>query len=146
MFKTISSSDWQLTLLGTTPTEDQLRLYTLWPNSRGFSNTDQDRGKFAATLILSLRSGYAKDKIVMLVPRSLESWALQQIKEHATYAITSCKKWPDQVKFLSEGYLRLFSKVNLLSHTSVSEPQYWTSFGYSKEDPTIPTWLKTRLI
>jgi hypothetical protein len=134
-------------VLGRASSADQDKLYTSWPEFRGFSDRTADVVRAEAVILAALMSGIGTDRVLILVSRDQEEWLLKQCEAAAIACFEGCKKYPSRVKELVYGYTRLFQKLKMTGRLLQlqEEPPHWVSFGFTVDDP-LPAWMTNRLL
>jgi len=136
---------------GVAPSVVQARLYSAFPQARGYSSSALDPERFDATLIMALVQTYRKGTlptnpdVLFFVPASHEQWAIGTLKESITRMFTCLKGQhrQDVAKTLSA----LFKHIHLGNRVLqfVDAPARWAAFGFTDADP-IPAWLRSGLV
>ena len=130
-------------ILGKEPTPEQVRLYTKFPEFRGFSGLELDEERAEATILLALTFGTRQDRVLFCAPSAHEDWVVGQFNKAADLAFAHCKTLNNKV-VIAQFYRDLFAKVLLVGNLLPSEPTHWVAFGFLK-DPT-PDWMSKRLL
>lgn len=134
-------------MLNRAPTADQERLYTRWPEFKGFSDREANAERAEAVLVAGLMSGRGAEHVLVLAPQAQEEWLLKQCEKMALATFEGCKKYPSRVRELVYGYTRLFEKLKMTGRLLQlqEEPQHWVSFGFTADD-LLPSWIPNRLL
>jgi hypothetical protein len=133
------------------PTPEQLRLYDA-VDVHGYLDDQPDESRFVGTFILGLYQTFDRTanhfhNVVLLVPQSLDKWAVDQM--NATLKIIKSKqeKWPAAEK--ANFNRNLVSAVRNLEMGSrvfqISQPARWVAFGFGEATPA-PEWVKNGLL
>jgi hypothetical protein len=137
------------TVLGKEATAEQVRLYSKFPEFRGFSDRTLDLEKFEATVLLALMAGAKAERVIFCAPQAHESWVIAQFNDVASIVFDGCKKVENKQKrvAIAKLYSSLFSKISITGRLLQlpAEPAHWMSFGFAVDDP-IPEWVSNRLL
>lgn len=144
--RTTPLADKHRVLLSKEPTLQQVKLYSNFPEYRGFSDNSLNVECLEACLLAAMLFGTPQDQVVFLAPASQEDWVFQQFNGVADVLFLECQKSPNRV-WLAQSIAKLFKKVTLAKNPVqlAQEPNRWVSFGFSSEDP-LPAWVGSRLL
>ena len=133
-------------LLGKEPTATQMRLYSQFPEFRGFSDRTLDTEKLEAIVVLGLTFGPVPHRVHLLAPVAHEDWVIDAINKVTDQVFEACKKQKNPVAF-ARGCGEMFKKLALMGRLLQipAEPERWVSFGFAVEDP-LPPWMPRRLL
>ena len=141
-------------LTGEDPLPIQEKLYE--SGKFGYSDKALDEDRFLGVAVMTLhkttRDGRHKppSRVVLLVPPAQDKWVLEQLDRISAKTFKHLKHLPgtkpsrDRVSIMiGEWFKVLFVMSRLLQLPE--QPEAWTSFGFSKEDP-IPDWMRDGLL
>jgi hypothetical protein len=135
------------------PTETHNKLYA--SGMLGFDDKNLDEERFLAVATLTLfkttrKDLHAPERVILLVPPRKDEWAIKQLDVISGKCFKLMQKMPgtpkargDLAKVVGKCFDVLFIMSRLLQLPE--QPESWTSFGFSKEDP-IPDWMRERLL
>ena len=141
------------TLLGEEPADLHKKLYE--SGKFGFSDKTLDPERFLAVAMVTLHkttrvSMHKPARVVLLVPPLKDKWAIEQLDVISERMFRHMKKMPgtsmargNAAKMVGGWFKVLFVMSRLLQLPE--QPDAWTSFGFSKEDP-IPDWMREGLL
>ncbi len=137
-------------LLAADPTEEQQRLYDVFPSRVGFDDGALNEERFEAIVVGTLFLARTAGKVILCAPPQHEKWVLACYNLVADRIFATCRK----MQGTSESRIRvakiygdLFKKAFVLGRLLQleEEPQAWTIFGFSKSDP-LPNWVIPKLL
>jgi hypothetical protein len=138
--------------LGRTPSARQIKIYESFPLHKGVSSSDLDSEAFEAALILSLVQTYPKGqrpepfKTYLFVRGSAIPWANAELE---TLTRTMFDYLKEQQKVSRARHLGTFFHAISMGSRALAfknGPERWTAFGFEREDPTIPEWMREALL
>ncbi len=110
------------------------------------SGTRQDPERFLATLVLAfhMTTFPEQGKVIFVVTRATEKWAIDQIKGTARYIYKSRKRASEASINAIDGALRRID-IGSRALQIEKEPERWVSYGYTDKD-IQPPWMRGRLL
>lgn len=119
-------------------------------NKRGYrlllngQKTDQDR--FLATFVMAfyMTNFPAEGKVIFIVSRAVEKWAIDQIRDIARHVYKSRKGASESAITAIDGALQ---RIDIGSRALQidGEPERWVAYGFTNQD-LLPPWMRGRLI
>ena len=146
-------TDFHQMLTGEAPGQIAASFYAT--GKSGFSDKTLDAERFAAVAVLTLfkttrTSMERPDRVVMLVPPSADKWVISQLDGVSAMVCEHCKKIPGTkeartrlARMIGDWFKVLFVASRALQLPE--QPEAWTSFGFSIDDP-IPDWMRDGLM
>ncbi len=141
-------------LLGEEPGPNLVKLYT--SGKAGFSDTALDEERFLAVTMLTLQKTMRKtmltpSRVFLLVPPTHYAWVERHYDDVSAAVFRALRSRPGTLKangqlakMIGECFKMVFASVRVLQLPGM--PEAWTSFGFSKEDPLIPDWMRGGLL
>ena len=145
-------------LVNREPTEEQLMLYTAFPEKRGFKQgvgltEEQEAKMFEASFLLAFGQAFVEGKtkyptpvVYLLIPERLRQWADEQVKGIARHIFTICReqKSVEKAQHLGQLLNRLYLVDRVVPSTVC--PDRWAAYGYGESDTGLPDWLSGALM
>lgn len=137
-------------IIGDSPTEDQKALYSVFPQSRGYSDSDLNAGRFEACALIALSEAANSDKVLIFAPVAHEKWVIDCHNDLADRIFTRCRSLGGDKASrvgLARAYKMLYQRVFITGKLlqMVDPPSHWVSFGFQASDP-LPGWMSGRLL
>lgn len=134
---------------GRTPEEFWLNdiysaLYTAFEKDglHGFSSSEQDPTRFAATMVLALCLTEVIHPVYLVVPKHQVNWIVGQIERVGRYIFRCRKGEKDSVIVLRNA----FQQIRAIPITlGLPAPERWVMFGLRNTDP-LPPWANGQLL
>lgn len=142
-----------LTLLGTSPSEEQRKLYDGFPSYRGYSASsptdDHFEATFVAALTQALGAGGKFNRSYIFVPATKVEWVNSRTIQIAQtmFGLLKLKPSGEQRRKTCENlgavlkHLLVGSRVLQME----DEPARWVALGFQSADP-IPEWMRNALL
>jgi len=134
------------TLLGTTPSKSQLRLYDN-PAVHGWLDGSEDPEKFLAVFMRALALTLPPDgetfrRSFLLLPPKHEAWAVVRMKALTRHMLVQHAKRPMIYNLIC----KLVSETAMATRVlQMEEPARWVAFGFGPDCDT-PSWLRSHLL
>lgn len=110
------------------------------------NNSKEDEARFLATFVMALYlTNFPNEgKVIFVVSRGTEKWAVNQIKAIAHYIYRSRKGAPTSAISAIDEALR---RIDLGSRALQieTEPERWVAYGFTNQD-ILPPWMRGRLV
>lgn len=121
----------------------------------GFSETSRDKDKTDAVLFralaatLDLKDPKVFHRVLVIIPPGQDGWLVERIHCIAVSAMKRVEPVDNPKKKAAMTFLR-----NMLGSLHLGRPalwptvapERWGAFGYTKDDTTVPDWLKEGLL
>jgi len=137
------------------PSEKQSSFYSL-PDARGFSTQDRDPALTDAVIIRALaqvRTDKLSEylKVWVIFPNDQREWVIGRIHALATHTMTRLQPiLKDEKGKLAIAHIRRWLEAlqigPLEAWKGAGAPDRWVSYGYLKEDSTVPEWCRKGLV
>jgi hypothetical protein len=147
---TMTPSEIHVMLMGKQPDASHTKFYK--SGKMGFSDKGFDKDRFLAVAMLTLYKtlrNKTPSRVVLLIAPSHDKWVVDEFDNVSVVAFKTLKSYPGSpsyrvqlAKLFGSAFKTVFYSSRLLQLEQ--EPEAWTSFGFSKEDP-LPAWMKNSL-
>ncbi len=137
-------------LTGTKAGLGAVRLYDSYPRSRGIDSTDPTAGDIDACVVLALVQAFdARGPVIVLEPDRVKEAVTARLHACAGNAFSTLGDYPSAVRGrlaveLGEAFRVL--RFGVPPTWPDEPPQSWVAVGMSKNDKSLPTWLRDALL